>query len=142
MIDLDLEAPLGDLRIALMEVDTLAAMTKVIYDEADWMEPDSRVVEAIAALLGLIDKSAYAAMDAYHRLQRLVSDAAPAPEGERRPKGMSAEDAAIVRRIRTQCADRRFDGGTDTELLDLFKRNKRTLERSDDDVVAVMTRPR
>ena len=55
---------------------------------------------------------------------------------------MSAEDAAIVRRIRELCPDRRFDGGTDAELLDLFKRNKRVLNRSDEDVIAAMTRPR
>jgi hypothetical protein len=60
------------------------------------------------------------------------------PSGE----GMSAEDAAIVRRIRTLSPDKRFDGGSDAELLDLFRRNKRVLSRSDEDVIAVMTRPR
>jgi len=55
---------------------------------------------------------------------------------------MSADDAAIIRRIRTRCPDKRFDGGTDAELLDLFKRNRQVLQRSDEDVIAVMTRPR
>lgn len=62
----------------------------------------------------------------------------PAPAGERQSEAMSAEDAAIVRRIRTRCPDKRFDGGTDAELLDLFRRNKRVLERSDEDVIAAM----
>ena len=55
---------------------------------------------------------------------------------------MPAEDLAIVRRIRELCPDNRFKGGSDAELLDLFKRNKRTLERGDEDVIAAMTRPR
>jgi len=60
------------------------------------------------------------------------------PSGE----GMSAEDAAIVRRIRMRCPDKRFDGGTDEELLQLFKHNRQVLHRSDEDVIAAMTRPR
>ena len=55
---------------------------------------------------------------------------------------MSAEDAAILRRIRTRCPDRCFDGGTDEELIELFRRNKQVLARSDEDVIAAMTRPR
>ena len=55
---------------------------------------------------------------------------------------MSAEDAAIIRRIRTRCPDRRFNGGTDEELIALFRRNKQVLSRSDEDVIAAMTRPR
>ena len=47
-------------------------------------------------------------------------------------------DAEIVRRIRERCPDNRFDGGSDAELLQLFKRNKRVLDRSDDDVIAAM----
>jgi len=34
------------------------------------------------------------------------------------------------------------DGGSDEELIELFKRNKQVLERSDEDVIATMTRPR
>jgi hypothetical protein len=145
----DIAAPLDDLRISLSEVDVLATLTTAAFGEADWMEPDSAVVDAMATLLGLIEKSSFAAMSAYHRLHRAVADAAPVPAGEQRTdkcpppgEGMSAEDAAIVRRIRTRCPDRRFDGGTDAELLDLFKRNKRVLERSDEDVIAAMTHPR
>jgi hypothetical protein len=66
----------------------------------------------------------------------------PADEQADKAEGMSPEDAAIVRRLRTRCPDKRFDRGSDAELLDLFRRNKRTLARSDEDVIAAMTRPR
>jgi hypothetical protein len=48
----------------------------------------------------------------------------------------------IVRRIRELCPDGRYDGSSDGELLDLFKRNKQVLSRSDEDVIAAMTHPR
>ena len=141
----DIEAPLGDLWVALSEVDVLATLTTTTFGEADWMEPDSAVVDVMTTLLGLIEKSSFAAMSAYHRLRRAVPEAQPAPPGEPRTdkgEGMFAEDAAIIRRIRTRCPDRRFDGGTDEELIELFRRNKRVLHRSDEDVIAAMTHPR
>ena len=77
------------------------------------------------------------------------SDAQPAPAGERRgyDKGTApgedadppAQDADIVRRIRARCPDNRFEGGSDDELIQLFRRNKRVLNRSDEDVIAAMT---
>jgi len=59
---------LDDLRIALREVDVLATLTAVTYDEADWTDPDPGVVEGIASLLGLIKKSAAQAMVAFHQM--------------------------------------------------------------------------
>jgi hypothetical protein len=106
----------------------------------------------MASLLGLIARSASSALSAFHRLHGAVADATPAPAGERwdYDKGTSpggkpvlpAEDAAIVRRIRAQCPDGRYDGGSDDELIQLFKRNRQVLERSDEDVIAAMTHPR
>jgi hypothetical protein len=137
---------LDDLRIALREVDALATLTAAACDEADWTDPDPGVVEGIGSLLGLIKKSSAQAMVAFHRLHDAVADAAAAPKGEQTDAasgdGMSAEDAAIIRRIRAQCPDKRFDGGSDVELLHLFKHNRQVLHRSDEDVIAVMTRPR
>ena len=52
---------------------------------------------------------------------------------------MSAQDVTIVQRIRTRCPDGRFDGGSDEELIQLFKRSKRVLNRIDEDVIAAMT---
>ena len=52
---------------------------------------------------------------------------------------MSAEDVAIVQRIRERCLDNRFEGASDEELIQLFKR---VLNRSDEDVIAAMTHPR
>ena len=63
-------------------------------------------------------------------------------EGTASAPGMSAEDAAIVRRIRERSPDGRYEGGSDDELIELFRRNKRVLDRSDEDVIAAMTRPR
>lgn len=51
---------------------------------------------------------------------------------------MSARDADIVLRLRWLCPDGRFDGGSDAELLQLFKHNRRVLERGGDDVIAAM----
>ena len=99
-------------------------------------------------------------MQVLHRLRRTIAAAQPAPAGERRdrpapsgqaaggqapsgpPSGqaaggretMSARDADIVLRIRWLCPD----GGSDAELLQLFKHNRRALGRSDEDVIAAM----
>jgi hypothetical protein len=142
------------LRIALGEVEAVAATTAESFDRADWSDADPLHVERMASLLGLIARSASGALAAFHRLHGAVADAvpAPAPAGERwdYDKGTSpgggpvlpAEDAAIVRRIREMCPDGRYDGGSDAELIQLFKRNRQVLERSDEDVIATMTRSR
>jgi hypothetical protein len=140
-------APLGDLRVALSEVDVLAALSRTTFNDMDWTVPDSANVEVVATLLGLIEKSSFAAMGAYHRLHRAVEDAAHVPAGGQRTDkdtspGMSAADAAIVRRIRERDPDDRYDGGSDAELLTLFKRNRQVLGRDDEDVIAAMTYPR
>ncbi|HEX8108131.1 MAG TPA: hypothetical protein VF516_10415 [Kofleriaceae bacterium] len=75
--------PLDDLRIALSEVDVLTTLTKAAYDDADWSGADPAVVDAMATLLGLIDKSASSAVAAFHRLHGAIADAQPAPAGER-----------------------------------------------------------
>jgi hypothetical protein len=145
---------MDQLRIALGEVNILAAVTTDAYDSDDWDDSDPDIAEGIASLLGLIKKSAAAAMAAFHRLHGAVADATPAPPGTREafdysdgtaPGGdeaMSEPDAAIVRRIRMLCGDSRYDGSSDVELLQLFRRNRRTLARSDEDVIAAMTRAR
>jgi hypothetical protein len=144
------------LRIALGEVEAVAATTAESFDRADWGDADPLHVDRMASLLGLIARSASGALAAFHRLHGAVADAqpapAPAPAGERwdYDKGTSpgggpvlpAEDAAIVRRIREMCPDGRYDGGSDEELIQLFKRNRQVLERSDEDVIATMTRSR
>ena len=142
------------LRISLSEVDVLTTLTAAAFDGADWGDADSAVVEAMATLLGLIEKSSFQAMQAFQRLHGAVAEATPAPpstgEAWDYDKGTSPgegakmlpEDAAIVRRIREMCPDRRYDHRSDAEMIELFKRNKRVLSRSDEDVIAAMTRPR
>jgi hypothetical protein len=148
----DVAGELDALRIAVGEVDALAAVTAETFDRQDWGDADPLHVDRMASLLGLISKSASVAVAAFHRLHGAVADAQPAPAGERwdYDKGTSpgggpvlpAEDAAIVRRIREMCPDGRFDGGSDAELIELFKRNRQVLGRSDEDVIAAMTHPR
>jgi hypothetical protein len=135
-----------DLRIAIGEVDVLATLTAATYDREDWVGSDPDVVEGVASLLGLIKKSAATARAAFHRLHGTIADAAPAGErwdgkGTAPGEGAdpAAQDADIVRRIRERCPDGRFDGGSDAELIQLFKPNKQVLSRTDDDVIAAMT---
>jgi hypothetical protein len=135
------------LRIALGEVDVLATLTAGAFDAEDWIDPDPDTIEGVASLLGLIKKSAAAAKAAFHRLHGAVADAAPAPAGETwnyehgTAPGNESEtdrDAEIVQQIRTRCPDGRYDGSSDEELIKLFKRNRRVLARSDEDVIAAM----
>jgi hypothetical protein len=135
------------LRIALGEVDVLATLTAGTFDAEDWIDPDPETIEGVASLLGLIKKSAAAAKAAFHRLHGAVADEAPAPAGEAwdysdgTALGNESEtdrDAEIVQRIRTRCPDGRYDGNSNEELIELFKRNRRVLARSDEDVIAAM----
>jgi hypothetical protein len=141
-------AALDQLRISLGEVDALADVTAESFDSSDWGDADPKAVDQIASLLGLLEKSATASMAAFHTLHGAIADAAPAPPGERwtedgtAPGKGSAEDAAIVRRIRELCPDHRYDGSSDEELIQLFKRNRQVLNRSDEDVIAAMVHPR
>ena len=146
----DVATHLDGLRIALGETEALAAVTVETFDRQDWDDADALHVERMASLLGLISRSATGALTAFHKLHGAVADAQPAPAGERwdysegtaQGEAVSAQDAEIVQRIRARCTDGRYDGGSDAELIELFKRNKQVLGRSDDDVIAAMTHPR
>jgi hypothetical protein len=78
----DVAGKLDQLRIAVGEVDALAAVTAEAYDNGDCNGADQLHVERLASLLGLIAKSATAAMTAFHRLHGAIADAQPAPAGE------------------------------------------------------------
>jgi hypothetical protein len=80
---MEIAEPLDQLRIAVAEVDVLATLTRAAYDSADWGEADPDIVERVAILLGLIEKSSASAMSAFHRLHGAVADAQPAPAEER-----------------------------------------------------------
>jgi hypothetical protein len=147
----DVATEMDELRIALGEVNILAAVTADAYDSDDWDQSDPDIAEGIASLLGLIKKSAMAAMSAFHRLHGAVADAAPAVAGEAfdysdgtapGADAMSACDVVIVKHLRDRCPDNRFEGSSDLELIQLFRRNKRVIARSDEDVIAAMTHPR
>ena len=136
-----------ELRVAIGEVGALATLATAAYDGTDWSKPDPAVVDGIGNLLRRISKSATVARTALYRRHGAVADAQPAPAGDRRDGegatsgegDLSAQDADIIQRIRERCPDGRFDGGSDAELIQLFKRNKQVLSRTDDDVIAAMT---
>ena len=113
------------LRISLAETEVLSTLTTAAYDGADWGDADPAVVDRIGTLLGLIEKSATAALAAFHRLHGAVADAQLAPAGEawdysdgtapggdpasaasgpRDAPAASARDADVVRRLRERCA--------------------------------------
>jgi hypothetical protein len=143
---------LDALRISLGEVEALAAVTAEVFDRQEWDDADPLHVERMASLLGLIARSASGALAAFHRLHGAVADAAPASAGESwdysegTAQGAEAaagdQDTEIVRRIRERDPDGRYNGGSDAELIQLFKRNRQVLSRNDEDVIATMTRPR
>jgi hypothetical protein len=78
----DVAAQLDALRIVVGETEAIAAVTAESYDRQDWTGADPIHVDRLASLLGLIAKSASAAMTAFHRLHGAVADAQPAPAGE------------------------------------------------------------
>lgn len=78
----DVAARLDELRIAVGEVEALAAVTIESYDGQDWSGADPLQVERLASLLGLISRSATAAATAFHRLHGAVADAQPTTMGE------------------------------------------------------------
>ena len=132
---------MDQLRLAVGEVDALAAALLLFFDSSDWSGASSLLVDRTGYMLDLLAESASHAVGRFERFETVFVDNRPA--GDSSPgEDMSAEDAAIVRRIRERCPDRRFDGGTDAELLDLFKHNRQVLSRSDEDVIAAMTRSR
>ncbi len=142
---------LEQLRDIIGEIDTLAAFTLDAFDHADWSGADQQLVERVAHALGMIARTAATAASKLDGLHAAVADTQPAPAGERWDgegtasapgEAMSAQDAEIIRRIRAQCPDSRYEGSSDEELLQLFKRNRQVLGRSDEDVIAAMTHPR
>jgi hypothetical protein len=120
------------LRISLAETEVLSTLTTASYDGADWGDADPAIVDRIGTLLGLIEKSATAALAAFHRLHGAVADAQPAPAGEAwdysdgtapggepasaasapgdepaasaRDAELMRRDVEIVRRLRERCA--------------------------------------
>ncbi len=78
----DVAAQLDELRLAIGEVDALAAVTLSWFDDGDWNGADPVLVERAGYLLGIIDRSAANAtlkVDVFHVAD---ADAQPAPAGE------------------------------------------------------------
>ena len=79
----DIAAPLHALRIAVAEVEALAALAVHAFDDADWHGGDQQLVERMASVLGVIARSAASAIAALNRLHSAIADAQPATAGER-----------------------------------------------------------
>jgi hypothetical protein len=79
----DIAAPLNALRIAVAEVEALAAMAVHAFDDSDWSGADQQLVERTASVLGVIARSATSAITAFNRLHSAIADAQPATAGER-----------------------------------------------------------
>lgn len=86
----DVATQMDALRIAVGETDALAAVTAESYDREDWSGVDLLHVERLASLLGLIEKSAAAALTAFHRLSVAVVNEQPAPVGQRWDDGTAS----------------------------------------------------
>jgi hypothetical protein len=149
--------PLERLRMATGETDALAAIAVAWFDGVDWSGADSVVVERLGYLLDVIARSAANAAMRVDSVHAAWADKQPAstdsgeqwdyhkgtsPGEDEDDDEMPAEDLAIVQRIRAQCPDARFEGSSDEQLIELFTRNKRVLNRTDEDVIAAMTSPR
>lgn len=165
----DIASELDQLRIAVAEVEALAALIREGFDRADWRGADGLVVERMGHVLGVLATSAMSAASKFESFQLAFVDIRPASAGERRghqkdtasseQAAMSdrdaeiiKRDAEIIRRFRERCAVA-FDCPTsypffresylagedpDAALLRIFKRNKRVLDSSDDDVISTI----
>jgi hypothetical protein len=117
----DIAGELDQLRIAVVEVEVLAALILESFDRADWRGADGLVVGRMGRVLGVLATSAMSAASKFERFQLVFVDPPPASAGDRRDhqKGtasskqaaMSDRDAAIikrdaeiVRRFRERCA--------------------------------------
>ncbi len=120
------------MRGAVGEVEALAAMLLLFFDSSNWSRCDQLMVDRVGYVLEVLSMSASYANGMFDRFQIAYIDALPRP----------ASDAEIVRRIRERCPDNRYEGSSDAELIELFKRNRQVLGRSDEDVIAAMTHPR
>jgi hypothetical protein len=147
----DVESKLERMRLAVGEVEALATIGVAWFDGMTGIEPV--LADQIGFLLEVIARSASAAVSRVDSVHAAVADAQPAPaqSGEAfdysdgtapgDADAMSEPDAVLVQRIRMRCPDTRYEGSSDVELLQLFKRNRKVLGRTDEDVIAAMTRP-
>jgi hypothetical protein len=78
----DVAACLDALHIVVAGVEALVSLAVEAFDNADWRGVDPHLVDRMASVLGVIARSAGAAVDAANRLQGAVADAQPAVAGE------------------------------------------------------------
>jgi hypothetical protein len=146
---------MDEMRLAVGEMEALAAMLLLFFDSSDWSGADSQLVDRTGHVLGVLAESATSAAGKFERFQIAYVDSRPvstlverwtddgtAPGPGEDVPALFDQDAEIVSRIRARCPDNRYEGTSDEELSQLFKRNQKVLGRSDVDVIAAMTHPR
>jgi hypothetical protein len=74
---------LDQLRLAVGEVDAIAAVTLKWFDDEDWSGADPALVERAGFMLGAIAKSAALVASKIDGFHVAVADAQPTPAGER-----------------------------------------------------------
>lgn len=107
---MDVATKLEGLRLAVCEVDALAAIALQWFDDNDWSGSDSLLIERAGFMLTVIARSAAHAATKIDGFHVAVADTQPAPverwtDGGTAPgaDAVAGQDAAIVRRIREMC---------------------------------------
>lgn len=77
----DVAAQLEEMRLAVGEVDAIAAVTLKWFDDEDWSGADSILVERTGFMLGVIARSAAFAASKIDGVHVAVADARPVPAG-------------------------------------------------------------
>jgi hypothetical protein len=78
----DVAAQLDEMRLAVGEVDAIAAVTLKWFDDEDWSGADSILVERTGFMLGVISRSAAFAASKIDGVHVAVADAQPVPAGQ------------------------------------------------------------
>ena len=78
----DVAAQLDEMRLAIGEVDAIAAVTLKWFDDEDWSGADSILVERTGFMLGVIARSAAFAASKIDGVHVAVADTQPVPAGQ------------------------------------------------------------
>lgn len=146
----DAATQLEGLRLAVGEVDALAAVALQWFDDSDWSGAEPLLVERAGFMLGVIARSAAHAATKIDGFHVAIADTQPAPAerwtdegtapGEDDQPAISDHDAEIIRQLRELAPDGRFADYSDAKLLQLFLRNRAAAGWTDEQVLDVMTR--
>jgi hypothetical protein len=78
---MDVASQLDEMRLAVGEVDAIAAVTLKWFDDEDWSGADAILVERTGFMLGVIARSAAFAASKIDGVHAAVADTQPVPAG-------------------------------------------------------------